>query len=57
MEVTIYAIMSTDNKIVKTSQGNFYSSRAQARQARKEVEGKARIVKSTLKSSEWSTAR
>ena len=56
--VNLYAILSDKGEVVKTSHGSYYFTRSKAREARKEVEGKARIVKRSYNpTSTWTTAK
>ena len=57
-EVRLYAVLSESGEVVKTSHGLYYFTRAKARLARKEIEGKARIVKRVYNSDKiWDTAK
>jgi hypothetical protein len=57
-EVNLYAILSDKGEVIKTSHGLYYFTRTKAREARKEVEGKARIVKRSYNAkSTWVTAK
>jgi len=56
--VNLYAIMSDKGEVVKTSHGSYYLTRSKARVARKEVIGKARIVKRSYSADgTWRTAK
>lgn len=56
--VNLYAILSAKGEVIKTSHGSYYFTRSKAREARKEVEGKARIVKRSYNpASTWETAK
>ena len=57
-DVNLYAILSDEGKVVQTSHGLYYLTRSKAREARKEVTRKARIVKRAYNSnSTWKTAK
>ena len=57
-QVNLYAILSDKGEVIKTSLGQYYFTRSKAREARKEVVGKARIVKRSYNpASTWETAK
>jgi len=56
-DLTLYAILSDEGRVIKTSKGHYYLTRSEARTARKEVEGKVRIVKGLFTNTGWETAK
>jgi hypothetical protein len=57
-DITLYAIVSPENEVIKTSYGKYYFTRAVARKARKEIKTKARIAKCLfLSAGKWETSK